>query len=340
MARTIKNKDVIQSYIFTMAKYDFSIYEKRIMYRLVELAQSEIKGTKMKDSMYQITPRELGGKVIQMPVSSILKDEKDNNYEIAKKAFKSLATKGIEYEDKNTWSFTNIITNPKIKKGNGVALFEVCDDVWRCILNFTKGYKKYELVTAMSFKSVYSMRFYELLSGQKSPLSFTFEDLLERFKLKGQYKRVSNFEEKVLLKAQKELDENSPYSFTFERITVPSRGRQGFKVVGYTFTPRFIMKNRDEELYKKELNVQIGNITGRFGMLDKNVSDYLLYNLNIPKESINSNKEVFLQAQKAIPDLVSVLAEIGPKMREKSKPIGYLINTLKGKISDALKKRV
>ena len=72
-------------------------------------------------------------------------------------------------------------------------------------------------------------------------------------------------------------------------------------------------------------------------MLDKNVSDYLLYNLNIPKESINSNKEVFLQAQKAIPDLVSVLAEIGSKMREKSKPIGYLIATLKGKIADATK---
>jgi hypothetical protein len=99
------------------------------------------------------------------------------------------------------------------------------------------------------------------------------------------------------------------------------------------------MKNRDEELYKKELAAKVGNITGRFGMLDKKVSDYLLYNLNIPKESINSNKEVFLQAQKVFPDLVSVLAEIGPKMREKSKPIGYLINTLKGKIADAQKKR-
>jgi hypothetical protein len=39
------------------------------------------------------------------------------------------------------------------------------------------------------------------------------------------------------------------------------------------------------------------------------------------------------------PDLVSVLAEIGPKMREKGKPIGYLINTLKGKISDAMSKK-
>lgn len=93
------------------------------------------------------------------------------------------------------------------------------------------------------------------------------------------------------------------------------------------------------KLEEKELNAKLGNITGRFGMLDKNVSDYLRYNLDIPKASINSNKSVFLQAQKVFPDLVSVLAEIGPKMREKDKPIGYLINTLKGKISDAMSKK-
>jgi len=37
-------------------------------------------------------------------------------------------------------------------------------------MNFAKGYRKYELQTAMEFESVYAMRFYELLSGQKTPL--------------------------------------------------------------------------------------------------------------------------------------------------------------------------
>ena len=40
----ISNKDVLQSYIMTTAKYDFSVYEKRIIYRLVELAQCEVQG--------------------------------------------------------------------------------------------------------------------------------------------------------------------------------------------------------------------------------------------------------------------------------------------------------
>lgn len=52
MARTIiNNKQVFQSYVLTTAKYDFSPYEKRIMYRLIELAQKEIEGIKLKDNL-------------------------------------------------------------------------------------------------------------------------------------------------------------------------------------------------------------------------------------------------------------------------------------------------
>ena len=333
MARTRKdNKDVFQSYILTVAKYDFSVYEKRILYRLVEMAQKNVPQP-LKENMRKVEPSGCGVN-ITMPVSDILRDENDNNYEIAKRAFKKLAKRGLEYEDSNTWLYTSIIEHPIIEKGSGLARFHVYQPVWECILDFSSGYKKYELVTAMSFKSVYSMRFYELLSGQKTPLSFSVEDLRNRFCLKSKYKRADDFKKNVLDIARKELDENSPYSFTYEEITEHSRGRNGYKVTGYTFIPKFIHKNRDAKLEEKELNAKVGNITGRYGMLDKNVSDYLLYNLNIPKESINSNKTTFIQAQRLIPNLVDVLAEIGPRMRDKEKPVGYLIRALQGKMAD------
>lgn len=88
MARIItKNKNLMQSYIFTAAKYDFTAYEKRIMYRLVECAQDEIAGIKIKDHLHKIQPVQLG-REITLPTSSILRDEKDENYTIAKKLFK------------------------------------------------------------------------------------------------------------------------------------------------------------------------------------------------------------------------------------------------------------
>ena len=47
MAVKITNKDVIQSYLMTVSKYDFSVYEKRILYRLVEAMQCELEGKKL-----------------------------------------------------------------------------------------------------------------------------------------------------------------------------------------------------------------------------------------------------------------------------------------------------
>lgn len=75
------------------------------------------------------------------------------------------------------------------------------EPVWRAALDFTKGYRKYELITAMKFKSVYSMRFYELLSGQIKPLYVPLEGpdgLRERFGLQTKYERVNDFKRKVL----------------------------------------------------------------------------------------------------------------------------------------------
>ena len=45
MARPVEeNKNVIQSYMLTAARYDFSVYEKRILYRLCGVGTSRIAG--------------------------------------------------------------------------------------------------------------------------------------------------------------------------------------------------------------------------------------------------------------------------------------------------------
>lgn len=43
----IKNKDIIQSYIMTSAKYDYSVDEKRILFRLIETWQHLLEGQKL-----------------------------------------------------------------------------------------------------------------------------------------------------------------------------------------------------------------------------------------------------------------------------------------------------
>nr|WP_031942533.1 replication initiation protein [Xylanibacter ruminicola]CAC38003.1 replication protein [Xylanibacter ruminicola] len=252
MARTIKgNKNVVQSYIFTTAKYDFSAYEKRIMYRLIEYAQDEIKGIMIRDHLHKIEPT-LFGREITMPVSDILKNETDKNYKKAKEAFGSLSQKHIEYEDDDVWQLTPIITNPRIKKREGIAKFYVFDEIWQCLLDFTKGYRKYELVTAMGFNSVYSMRMYEILSGQARPLQFTIDQLRDMFGIKpNQYKLTANFKMRVLDVAKKEF-ECSQARYSFNYIDV----KNGRKVVAFKIFPTLNPENKDSASLRARITKQ------------------------------------------------------------------------------------
>ena len=305
MARTIKGNELaIQSYIFTTAKYDFNAYEKRIMYRLVELAQDELNGIMIRDNMHKIEPI-LFGREITMPVADILRDEKDQNYTIAKKAFRSLAQKGVEYEDDKIWQYTAIIANPKIDKIKGYVIFTVLDDIWRCLLDFTKGYRKYELVTAMQFKSVYSMRMYELMSGQKRPLEFTFEDLKQRFKL--------------------ELDESSPYSFNYIEI------KEGRKVVAFKFFPTFNPEKQDPELYEREKRSKLT----ASAQISQEAYSYLRYSFEFKAEEISKNKKTIIEGEQKIPDFIGFLSSlVGPSRTAKNR-IGYVINAIKKKTAES-----
>ena len=92
MSITIKNKEVLQSYILTTAKYDFSVYEKRILYRIIELNQNLIEGKKLSDR-YQVNSTLFKSKEYVMPISAFLTTEDsktDKNHSRIKKALKKL----------------------------------------------------------------------------------------------------------------------------------------------------------------------------------------------------------------------------------------------------------
>jgi hypothetical protein len=120
----INNKDVIQSYIVTTAKYDYSIYQKRILYRLIEAFQSLIKGQKLEGRLR--AEKDLFGDYhITMPIAAFLADEKDKNYEEVKKALKGLESKQFEYEDEREWELIRLIQNPKILKYANDVTFRI-----------------------------------------------------------------------------------------------------------------------------------------------------------------------------------------------------------------------
>ena len=70
MAKT-NNKLQFQSYIFTTAKYDFSVYEKRILYRMIEIEQRLINQEAL-DKAVKIEANLCGDKKYTVPMSLLL----------------------------------------------------------------------------------------------------------------------------------------------------------------------------------------------------------------------------------------------------------------------------
>ena len=93
----VVNQYQIQSYVLTTAKYDFSPYEKRLLYLLVQLAReyyqeetSELKFPRDCKKLISVKGRDLVE--VTIPLASMLAHDGDKNYSCVKKALKNLAS--------------------------------------------------------------------------------------------------------------------------------------------------------------------------------------------------------------------------------------------------------
>lgn len=320
--KKISNKDILQSYILTTAKYDYSVYEKRILYRLVEIAQTEIEGLKFGDDCRKVEHDLFGLVSITLPIGSILANENDKNYKKAKDALISLSQKYIIYEDSEVWEKINIVVLPRIEKRKSTFTFTIAPRIWDCILNFSKGYRKFELKTAMQFESVYTMRFYELVSGQKTPITYNIDSLKDIFQINGKYKKINDFIKRVIEPAKAELDKCSPYSFEY------SMNKVGRSFTSVTLYPKYQPKFRDSELEIHDLQKRVSISWD----LPRNITDYLKHNFEFTTDGIKNNLDLFKQANERI-DLISFLASIKGKVRTSKNPQGYIIGAIKKQLS-------
>lgn len=319
----INNKDLIQSYIITSAKYDYSVYEKRILYRLIELFQSLTKGEKLNHKVH-LTKDLFDVSVVTMPIAMFLNGEEDKNHSRVKEAIRSLENKKFEYEDDKTWEIIRIISEPKLDKYKENATFRINPKVVQAFLDFSKGFSKYELATAMQFESVYAMRFYELLSGQKTPITYSIENLKIMFQIQDKYAKVNDFFRKVIEPAKKELDAKSPYSFEYTPI------KTGRKITAIKFYPVYQPQNRDNRIEAKKLQKS----TSLSWDLDRLTITYLKENYLFSEDEIQNNRDLFITAQNSSTfDLLYFLSEQKVNARNKANPKGWIINAIKKQLA-------
>ena len=302
--------------------YDFNVYEKRVLYNLVKLAQSQIEGIRLADNLYKIE-HGLGDFLrIELPMADFLTDSDDKNHSRIKAALKSLHQKTFAYRDDEVWECLSIIANPQIRQHSSKVSFIVNSKVWDVLLDFTRGFSRYDFEVAFSLESSYSMRFYEMLAGQEEPITYSIEFLRKEFCLEDKYALNKDFIKRVVEAAQNELDMKSPVSFTFVPV------KTGKKITHLTFTPVRHPANAPKDAFFKQSVRKYGTA----GVLSQDEYRFLR-EIGFTEAGIRNNLDLFMDCQKSL-DFIYELALIKGKSRTKKNPCGWCIRTLKGKLSD------
>ena len=323
------NKNVIQSYLLTVARYDANIYAKRILLHIVKANQDYLQGEKL-SGVINIDEDLFKDREYSFDIKSILGDDEDNNYDRIIKAFHSLQDRFIQFGDGEGGSVRlSFIERVYAKKRSGIVKFRMSELMYKAFADYSQGFRKYEFGLTMSFDSVYSIRFYELMSGQKKPLTYTIDDLKKMFSLGDKYKRPSYFVKRVIEPAQAELNEKSPYTFSFK---LNKKGRSFHSI---TFTPIFQPQYASEEAEKHELAKKVGSSA----YLSRTERTYLNEHFQMSPKQIKNNHDTFFNAKKKHGDFLLNFFDkvrINAHRNNATNKIGYLISALKKDLENDL----
>ena len=324
---TTRGRQVVQSYIATTAMYDFNVYEKRVMYNLVRLAQSQIEGVVLTDNLHKICHDMKGYVHVTLPLSDFLADEEDKNHRRVKDALKSLHRKTFEYLDDDVWECISIIALPKIALHSRQVSFIVDSRVWDVLLDFSRGFSRYDIEVAFRLESCYSMRFYELMACQKEPITYSIDALRRIFKLEDKYAFTKDFIKRVVESSKIELDQKSPVSFTYAPV------KDGKRITQLIFFPvRYNAQDSSEDDHRM--------IMRKYGSSAVLTADErrFLEEIGFNESGINNNLSLFMDCQRNL-DFIYELALIKGKCRTKKNPCGWCIRTLTGKLADKKSQR-
>lgn len=216
--------------IFTFPKFTYSVYEKRIIYKLAELAIMHKCNHDFTFEDSKISISETGIVNAQIEIKSLLFSEYSQDHAYIRDAVNSLSSKLLYYREGKAVLVIPYIFRPKAERNDYKIEFEVESKIWDCITILAEKYSRLELSTIAKSSSVHTMRFCDMIVSQKRKFTFSVQQLKEMFCVTDKYKNTANFVIKVIEPAKKEFDSYFPYSFDFKPI------KRGRKIIAFEFT--------------------------------------------------------------------------------------------------------
>ena len=205
-------KEIRQHNAITEARYEMSALEKNIVYLLM----CELKEDDRPQKEY----------CIDIARSACLKNV---SLEDLRQAARNLLSRAyyIKKPNGNILAVT-LMTVARYDQSEGKMRIRISQKLLPYLIILRDNFTEFHLQVALSLKSKYSKRIYEMISQHKETGRFSIlvEELKWRLALqdaqKGvdQYSNWTSFQKAVLNRAQKELRQKSDLTFTYEAIKI------------------------------------------------------------------------------------------------------------------------
>lgn len=227
-----ENYLVTKSNKLISANYDLSLQEQKIILTLASMVQP-------KDEEF----REYEFKIKDFINLLGIKDQ--SKYQEVPQITKELIKKVFEIREGNKIIQLSWLCSAIYEIGKGTVTLKFAPELKPYMLQLKEFYTSYKLNNVLELKSKYSIRIYEILKSHEYKKQGYIEiDLEELRKMVGAnekaYKTYANFKNKVILKAQEELQDKTDISFDFEEI------KTGRKVTSIKFYIHSNTKANDE----------------------------------------------------------------------------------------------
>lgn len=337
------NEFQLQSYIFTAARYNFSVYEKRILYRMIEIEQKMFNKEEIIKKPHKIETNLWGDRKYTFPVQYLLstQDEEDSGVNLIKnnarviQAFRDLADKKINQgkpDGKSDYWEIRLISSLQFTAGERYITWKADSKLIEMIMDFSKGWRAYELKVAFNLQSRYAMRFYELIANKNKPIEYKTIDLIKMFGIEDKYTRkkdgvvvgyiYKNIETYVIKKAQEELDKVSPYTFNYQF----SKDYQVLTIIPI-YQPQFASAKFTKA---KQEKVDLSKV------LTEKEYDTYIQEFGFTEQGLKNNYDLFLECKESLPANYSffLFQEIRSAIGKKRGTVGpgYIISIIKNQL--------
>jgi plasmid replication initiation protein len=230
----VKSNLVVSSNDLVHAKYDLTLWQKRVFVYAISQLQKETK---------EFEP-------IRMNIADIIKFYKGSDgkktYSTIIEAPKSLdTTLEIPYISKEgnlRYGFIKLLKNYTIPGDDeeGNQYIELCfnNDLRPHLLELKEKFLKYDIKNIVDLQSTYSFRMFEILKSYeyRKEVEFDIEYLREILEVKNIYKSFKDFKKRIVDKAREDLLKYCDIGFTYKE----KKASKGKKIESLVFT---IFKN-------------------------------------------------------------------------------------------------